>query len=221
MGTTEFKWVPYSLHAQQMTNIKPNTAVADLEMTSTDAHALVSIRPTNATTNDSSTLFLGEGSIAGNGMGITYNGVSNQMSVYGSTFTNSYAGPHLTIDRDSGKSTFSTGVVVNETTATPAPNTVYGNSGPLAYGYVGGTTLVTDYGITSVTSTVTGVYEIILDNSWVTAPAIICTSFNNGLDTELVTYNTTGTNTITVRIVDENNTAVNSNFSIVVYGIAQ
>lgn len=221
MGTTEFKWVPYSLHAQQMTNIKPNTANADVEITSTDAHAVVSIRPTTATTNDSSTLFLGEGSIPENGMAITYDGVANQMRISGGTQTIPYMGPYLTIERDSGKSTFTKGIVVEETTSTPAPNTTYGNSGPLAYGFIAGINILTDYGITSFTNTTTGEYIITLDNSFVGDPVVIATALNFSSDTEIITYESASSNTITIRIVDENNVAINSNFSFVVYGIAQ
>ena len=95
-------------------------------------------------------------------------------------------GPFVSISRDQGTATFSNGVNVEETTSTPAVNTVYGNSGPLAYCYVTGTILVTDYGVASVTSASTGVYEIILDNNWVGLPVVIATSLNNSADTEII-----------------------------------
>lgn len=221
VGTVEFKWVPYAYHAKTLTNVTPNTATADVEITADDDYAVVHIRPLGSSTNDSTTLFLGEGSIPENGMGFTYDGAANEMKVIGGTAAQPYMGPYLTIERDSGISTFSNGVVVEETTSTPTPNTTYGNSGPLAYGYFSGTSIITDYGITSITETSTGVFEIVLDNNWVGAPVVVANSFNNSQDTELITYNYTGTNTVTVRIVDENNTAVTSNFSIVVYGLAQ
>lgn len=221
MGTTEFKWVPYSLHAQQMTNIKPNTANADLEMTSTDEHAVVSIRPTASTSGDSSTLFLGEGTIPENGMSITYDGVNDEMRISGSNISVPDYGSHLTIERNSGKSTFAKGVEVTETTSSPVPNTTYGNSGPLAYGYVAGTALVTDYGVTSILNPATGTFTITIDNDWVGYPVVVATSLNAVTDTEIVTYSTNGTNEISIKIVDENNTGINSNFSFVIYGIAQ
>ncbi len=221
MGTIEFKSVPYSLHAQTLTNIKTNTTVADIEITSTDEYATLHIRPTANSSNDSSAIFLSEGSTSENGMAITYNGVSNALKISGRTFGSPYIGPYLTIKRDSGISTFSKGVVINETTSTPTPNTTYGNSGPLAYGYINGAGVVTDFGIASVANLSTGVYEIVLDNNWVGSPVVVCTSFNNTPLSEVITYNFSGTNTITVRIVNQTNTAVNSNFSLVVYGIAQ
>ena len=45
--------------------------------------------------------------------------------------------------------------------------------------------------------------------------------FQTSTDTEIITYNTTGTNMITIRIVDENNADIESNFSLVVYGVRQ
>lgn len=221
VGTVEFKWVPYALHAKTLTNVTPNTANADVEITSADDYALVHIHPNGATTNDSSTLFLGEGSTPENGMALTYDGVGNTLKIIGSTFADNYMGPYLIIDRDSGTSTFTKGVEVQETTTAPAPNTVYGNSGPLAYCYISGATLITDFGVTSVTSSSTGVYNIIIDNDWTGSPVIIATSLNTSSDTEIITYSFSGTNSITVRIVDENNTPTDSNFSVVVYGVAQ
>lgn len=220
LGAIEFKSVPYAYHANSMTNIRANTADGDVQMTSDDNYAVLHINPTANTTNDSSAIFLGEGTNAGNGMHITYDGVANEMRIAGSTNAYPYMGPFLTIERDNGTSTFSKGVVVEETTSTPAPNTNYGNSGPLAYGYFSGTIISTDYGIASITSSGTGVYEVVLDNAWSGSPVVIATSLNNSSDTETITYNTTSNNTVTVRIVDENNTPVASNFSLVVYGVA-
>lgn len=221
LGAVEFKTVPYSYHANSMTNVRANTTAGDLHITSDDDYAIVHINPTANTGNDSSAVHFGEGTNTTNGMTITYDGVSNEMRIAGKTNLYPYMGPFLTIERDSGTSTFQKGVVVDETTDAPTPNTIYGNSGPLAYGYFSGTSITTDYGITSITSPSTGVYEVILDNSWSGSPVVVATSLNNSADTETITYNTSGSNTITVRIVDENNTPVISNFSLIVYGVAQ
>lgn len=221
LGAIEFQAVPYSYHADAMTHVRPDVNSSDLDITSDDDFARVSIRPTANGTNDSTELFLGEGSTPENGMRLTYDGVQNALKISGGTFAQPYMGPYLSIDRDSGTSTFSNGVEVEETTNNPAPNRTYGNSGPLAYGYFSGTNITTDYGITSITSSATGVYEVTLDNSWQGSPVVVATSLNNTSDTETITYNTTGGNLITIRIVDENNNPIASNFSLVVYGIAQ
>ena len=220
LGTIEFRWVPYSLHAQTLTNIKTNTSIADLEMTSDGDYARIHLRPTVATTNDSSSIFFGEGSIEENGMAITYDGVSNTMKFTGHTFT-SNEGTALTLYRTSGRAVFTKGVEVEETTTSPDENKVYGNSMPIAYAYVSGTTATQDYGITSITNATTGVYIITLDNNFSGSPVVIATSFNNSSDTEIVTYSFSSTNKINIRIVNESNTAINSNFSVVVFGTPQ
>lgn len=220
LGAMEFKSVPYAHHSNTMTNIVANDADGDVHITSNDNFTVLAINPTANVGNDSTQIFMGEGSNTANGMTITYDGVSNVMRFAGKTAAYPYMGPFLTIERDSGTSTFTKGVVVEETTTDPVPNTVYGNSGPLAFGYFSGTLIVTDYGIASITSTTTGVYEIVLDNAWNGSPVVIATSLNNSSDTEICTYNTTGNNTVTVRIVDENNAPIASNFSLIVYGTA-
>ena len=114
-------------------------------------------------------------------------------------------------------------VRVQGNTTSPQPNTMYGNTMPLAYGvitYGGG--ISTDYGIASVTKPSTGEYVITLDNSYVGDPVVLVTSFNSSADTELFTYESTnGGNTITVRCVDENNNPIGSMFSILVFGTPQ
>ncbi|MCR9171984.1 MAG: hypothetical protein NXI10_05805 [bacterium] len=221
LGSVEFQAVPYSYHANAMTNVTPNTAAADVHIEADDDFATMMINPTSATSNDSSAILFGEGTNTGNGMAITYNGVDNVLKVSGSTNVNSYIGPYLSISRDQGTATFSNGVEVVETTETPAPNTVYGNSGPLAYGYFSGTNITTDFGVASIASPGVGEFTVVLDNAWLGSPVVVATSLNNSADTEHITYSTTGSNTINIRIVDENNNPVTSNFSLVVYGNAQ
>ena len=220
LGAMEFKSVPYAHHAQSMTNIDANDADGDVHITSDDNFAVLAINPTATVGNDSTQIFMGEGSNTLNGMTITYDGLSNEMRFAGKTAAYPYMGPFLTIERDSGKSTFSNGVEVVETTTDPNPRTTYGNSGPLAYGYFSGTIISADYGIASITNPNVGEYVVVLDNAWTGSPVVFATSLNNSADTEICTYNTTGNNTVTVRIVDENNTPIASNFSLIVFGTA-
>lgn len=220
LGAIQFQSVPYAHHAQSMTNIEANDADGDVHITSDDNFAVLAINPTATVGNDSTQIFMGEGSNTLNGMTITYDGLSNEMRFAGKTAAYPYMGPFLTIERDSGTSRFQKGVVVEETTTDPVPNTTYGNSGPLAFGYFSGTLIVSDYGITSITNPSTGVYEVTLDNAWNGSPVVMAMSLNNSADTEICTYNTTGNNVVTVRIVDENNTPIASNFSLIVYGTA-
>jgi len=118
------------------------------------------------------------------------------------------------------------GVKVTKDETAPSPRTVYGNSMPIAYGVLPefGTTLYTDYGIASVTHPSTGEWTITLDNSWAGAPVVLITTYNSsGTNDELATYDASysGGNTIDVHIVDENGTAKNTVFSIMVYGTPQ
>ncbi len=224
LGTIEFKSVPYSLHAQTLTNIKTNTPNSDVEITSSDNHALLSLRPTAAFNNDSSEIFLGEGSDYVNGMTIRYEGVTNSLRIL--SFDGTVQGDEiLTIGRSNQIANFKKGIEVRETTDAPIPNRIYGNSTPIAYGFIQGSgNLATDYGVLSVNVLTTGVYEVTFDRTFVGYPVITATTWNNTPDTEVITYQATsggGGNTITFRIVDENNTAVSSDFSFVIYGIAQ
>jgi len=224
LGTIEFKAVPYSLHshfADSIPNVTPNTVDSDVEVTSTDGHAVLGIYPETSNIDDSSSIFLGEGANHTYGMSINYDGANNLFHIGGMANGTVY-GPHLTIERTSGNSSFSKGLEIQETTSTPAPNKTYGNSGPLAYGVISGGGLInTDYGITSASNPSAGVYTIVLDNAWSGIPAVVVTTLNLSSDTEIATYSTSGSNTITVRVVDENNLPVASQFSFVVYGTPQ
>lgn len=221
LGALEFRTVPYAYHANSLPNVRTNTTAGDVQISSDDDHARLFLNPTAALTNDSSTVVFGEGSNETNYMKITYDGTVNEMRFSGNTNGGGYSGPYLTISRDAGTSTFSNGVEVEETTQSPEPNTLYGNSGPLAYGYFSGTNITTEFGISSITSSGVGVFAVTLDNAWLGSPVVVATSLNNSADTESITYSTTGNNIINIRIVDENNNPVTSNFSMVVYGIAQ
>lgn len=109
------------------------------------------------------------------------------------------------------------GIVIDQTTSAPAEKTVYGNSMPFAYGYIAGTNIITDYGITSVTNPVTGTYSITLDNNWTGSPVVMATSFNAAPNDEIITYDFTGTNVINIKISDGTGVGIASNFSLVVF----
>lgn len=113
-------------------------------------------------------------------------------------------------------------VRIDETTSTPSPRTIYGNSGPLAYGEISiNNVSAGSYGIASVTNPNTGEFLITLTNSWSGAPAVSLTSYNSSADTELGVYIPVGNNQIRARFVDENNNPINTVFSIIVFGTPQ
>jgi len=116
------------------------------------------------------------------------------------------------------------GVKVEETTTSPEKNTMYGNALPLAYGYISTVGSISQgYGIASVNSPSTGVYDITLDNSFTGYPVVMITAFNNSAtNDEIATYSSSPTdNEITIRISDETGSAQSSAFSVVVFGTAQ
>ena len=113
------------------------------------------------------------------------------------------------------------GVKIDQTSTTPNPGTVYGNSMPMAYGSVVGTIINTDFGVTAVTNTVPGVYTIELDNNYSGVPVVIATSYNNGTNDEVVTYSYTSPNIVIIQIADGTGAGVGSNFSFVVFGTPQ
>lgn len=218
LGAFELKSVPYAHHSKSMTNIRANQPTGDVKITSEDSHATLYINPEVNAFNDSSSIVFGEGT-ANYNMSILYDGDSDELKFNGKVGATTY-GPHLTIKRNTGVSTFAKGVEVQQTTTNPAPNRVYGNSGPLAYCYVWGTTLLADYGITSVTNPATGEYVVTLNNAWDGYPVVAATSQNAISDSEVITYTFQGNNVIRIRIVNESNIPVASNFSLVVYGTA-
>jgi len=62
---------------------------------------------------------------------------------------------------------------IEETTDSPEPKTLYGNSAPLAYGMLQSNSIVSGYNIASIERTSTGHYTITLDNGWSGYPAAI------------------------------------------------
>lgn len=126
------------------------------------------------------------------------------------------------VDLGTGNISTTGNVEITQTTTSPAANTLYGNSMAVAYGSVdsvGG--ISTGYGISSVTNSATGVYEIVIDLPSNPANTLVMiTPFTIGFGTpEICGYETTGANTFTVRIQDASGTARDSAFTFVVYGM--
>ena len=107
---------------------------------------------------------------------------------------------------------------IDDETTIPVSNHLYGNSMPMAYGYISGTSIATDYGITSVTNPSTGNYVVTLNLSFDDPPVVMITCFNNSPGDEVATYHWVDPNIIHVHISDGAGTAKSSNFSIVVFG---
>jgi hypothetical protein len=116
-------------------------------------------------------------------------------------------------------------VRVDETTSSPEPKTIYGNSFPLAYGVITSGGMVysgSGYGISSVSRTSTGVYSITLTNGWSGNPVVMATSYNSAPNDEIVTYAASADdNVITINVANGSGTAFSSAFSFIVFGTPQ
>ena len=148
------------------------------------------------------------------GWGIGYADVGDDVLFMAGGTTN------LSIDLATGNTTTEGYVEITQTTDSPAPNRIYGNTSPIAYGSIdslGG--ISTGYGIDSVNNSATGVYEITLDlDSNAANTVVMITPFTIGFGIpEIAGYETTGPNTFTIRIQDVGGTARDSAFSFVVY----
>jgi len=148
------------------------------------------------------------------GWGIGYSDAGDDVQFKAGGNTN------MAIDLATGNTTTDGTMEITQTTTNPATNTLYGNSMAIAYGSidsVGG--ISTGYGITSVTNSAVGVYEIVLDLDSNPANTVVTiTPFTIGFGTpEICGYESTGSNTFTVRIQDATGTARDSAFSFVVY----
>ena len=148
------------------------------------------------------------------GWGIGYADVGDDVLFMAGGTTN------LSIDLATGNTTTEGYVEITQTTDSPAPNRIYGNTSAIAYGSIdslGG--ISTGYGVDSVNNSATGVYEITLDlDSNAANTVVMITPFTTGFGIpEIAGYETTGANTFTVRIQDASGTARDSAFSFVVY----
>jgi hypothetical protein len=110
--------------------------------------------------------------------------------------------------------------ISSSATSSPTAGSIYSNSGPLAYGRIGNSGLIsTDYGITSVTKTATGVYEVVLDNSFNVSPVVLVTPSSTVVGSVYsATYFTTSPNIITVNINNEAGVGEDQPFSMMVMG---
>jgi hypothetical protein len=113
-------------------------------------------------------------------------------------------------------------IEVTGTTSSPALNTVYGNSMPIAFGSValGFNDIQTGYGITSFANPAIGQYDIVLDHATDMSNCIVLvTPFTGAFGTpEIAGYEPTGPNSFTVRIQTAAGVARDSAFTFVVYG---
>jgi len=114
-------------------------------------------------------------------------------------------------------------VRVEDTTSSPKPKTVYGNSMPLAYGYIEPTGVQQgSYGIEQAGLTDDGQYKVYLKNTWKGHPIVNITPRGNYPgDDYSATYKVSASNEITVYLVDSDLNPLNIGFSIVVYGKPQ
>ena len=96
---------------------------------------------------------------------------------------------------------------------------------PLAYGFVAGggsPDILSGYGFTSVSSPELGEYVLTLDKTIAGYAAVVATPLVNSHDTEVISFEANyNANIITIRIVNESNAAINTDFSIIVHGAAQ
>ena len=112
-------------------------------------------------------------------------------------------------------------VRVDETTGSPDPKTIYGNSLPLAYASVNTNgSILSGYGIESVENPQTGYYTITLSQRWSGHPAVMVTCYNSSPAAEIPTYYAAGgSNVVYVRLANGSGNAITSVFSIVVFGM--
>ncbi len=116
-------------------------------------------------------------------------------------------------------------IELETTTNSPKAKSVYGNSTPIAHGFIEGDSIRGDYGLQSVTKISTGVYEIQLDNGFVDPPVVQTTPQIDGVigraNTVYYKYDVSS-QTITITYVQDvfsgDPSPIDRDFSIVVYG---
>jgi len=114
-------------------------------------------------------------------------------------------------------------VRVEDTTSSPNPKTMYGNSMPLAYGYIESDGVQPgSYGIEQAALSDYGEYKVYLDNAWKSNPIVNVTPIGSYPgDDYSATYEFNAPNEITVYLVDSELNPLSTGFSIVVYGKPQ
>lgn len=109
------------------------------------------------------------------------------------------------------------------TSTAPAPNTLYGNTMPIAYGSINETGGISSkYGISSVNKTGTGIYEITLNLPTVALnPVVIITPFIGAGLPEIAGYESISSTKFKAKIYKLDGTLTDSAFSFVVFGNSQ
>ncbi|MEM7375134.1 MAG: hypothetical protein AAF587_41455 [Bacteroidota bacterium] len=103
---------------------------------------------------------------------------------------------------------------------TPVAGKLYENSIPLAWGFINGAgSVISGYGINTITNPSTGNFLITINANWTGRPAIVATSYSPTVNDEVATASDVigSTNQFEVNTID-GTTAVNSAFYFVVYG---
>ena len=125
------------------------------------------------------------------------------------------------IDSD-GAGLFSKVIVSDDLDASAIPfaGSVYKNSLPLAYAYIDSDgTLITDYGIQSVTKTAVGEYEVKLEKEPIGSPVAIVTAVSPTPRDKVATVSVDpDTDVIKVNLIYFGSTAEDGAFMIVVFG---
>lgn len=133
--------------------------------------------------------------------------------------------PVMTIDDDGAgveideELTVSDGIKVLNNTASPEGRTLYGNSMPLAYGYISGINILRGYGVSSVSSPATGVWVVTLSNGFSGYPVVVATAVD-GINLEHAVFAdySASNNTITINTFDAAGNPVVTNFTFAAFG---
>lgn len=225
MGTTELVSVPYAKHANTADALTdPDWDRSGNDLTNTNSgevtinNALFPNSGASAIQIDSMIAF---GNSQFGQFNYVYTNRDGQWVVKANNLSSSNP-PKLVIDDDGDGVIVEEQLTINNTTSSPQPNTLYGNSMPLAYGYVqsGGGLSGGSYGISSATRIGNGQYRVTLSNTptGTTIPIVTCYDLNS-LETGVIAGNLG--NTIEVNTFNGSGNPTNTNFLIVVFGTAQ
>ncbi|MEX1189866.1 MAG: hypothetical protein WED33_11455 [Bacteroidia bacterium] len=112
-------------------------------------------------------------------------------------------------------------VKVQVTTANPAPKTVYGNSMPIAYGFINDNgTVISDYGVASATRLSTGLYRITLDNAFSGTPIVSYANYDYNT-IRVGSWYAQSSTVVEIKWFNLSGTATNSAFSFTIHGTPQ
>lgn len=220
MSNNELNAVPYAKVADEFTNYDwqkgtyyiinkdqtKNVFVNDVSITAKGSINAISIDSMMMLTNDGENTFVGTNS-AGQLFVKTNNGL---------------APPVLIIDNNGGPSVTTNALTIEETTTAPQPYTLYGNSMPIAYAYVNGSTpslIYSNYGVQSVTKPSLGVYVIQLDADLTALPVVHANAIQNtGVEFAMYSSSNITSNTVTIKTYNLQGNPVTTDFTFVIYG---